>query len=204
MKNLFLKIMIVTSFLGFLGCKSSNDPALWSSKQIDKWFEKEEWLDGWKVKPDASINRKEFAMSYFKNKERWNKAFKFLKDNDMMKLELKRHEIDGNNVYAPISEYMTKNEEDARYEAHIKYIDIQYVANGKELIGIAPMSEKKDILEPYDESKDVMFLTVNTINNISATPDRFFIFFPDDAHRPGLKDGENSQVRKAVVKVKVD
>jgi YhcH/YjgK/YiaL family protein len=122
----------------------------------------------------------------------------------MMKLELKRHDIDGNNVYAPISEYMTKNEEDARYEAHIKYIDIQYVANGKELIGIAPTSEKKDILEPYDESKDVMFLTVNTINNISATPDRFFIFFPDDAHRPGLKDGENSPVRKVVVKIKVD
>ncbi|MFA5820146.1 MAG: YhcH/YjgK/YiaL family protein, partial [Bacteroidales bacterium] len=37
-----------------------------------------------------------------------------------------------------------------------------------------------------------------------ATPDKFFIFFPSDAHRPGLKVGENSQVRKVVVKVKVD
>jgi YhcH/YjgK/YiaL family protein len=204
MKNLFLKIMIVTGFLGLFGCKRSTDPASWSSQQVDKWFEKGDWLNGLQVKPDASVNRKEFAISYFKHKERWDKAFAFLKDNDLTKLEVKRHEIDGTSVYAPVSEYMTKNEEDARYEAHKKYADIQYVISGKELIGIAPMSDKKEITEPYDETKDVMFLTVSSINNSNADPGRFFIFFPDDVHRPGLKDGENSQVRKVVVKVKVD
>ncbi|OFY63110.1 MAG: hypothetical protein A2V64_09505 [Bacteroidetes bacterium RBG_13_43_22] len=171
---------------------------------MDKWFEKGEWLNGWQVEPDASINRKIFAISYFSHKERWDKAFSFLKDNDLAKLELRRHEIDGSDVYAPVSEYITKNEEDARYEAHIKYIDIQYVISGKELIGIAPMSEKKEILEPYNETNDVMFMTVNQIINSKASPERFFIFFPDDIHRPGLKDGGNSQVRKVVVKVKVD
>ncbi|OFY58105.1 MAG: hypothetical protein A2V50_01595, partial [Bacteroidetes bacterium RBG_19FT_COMBO_42_10] len=136
--------------------------------------------------------------------ERWDKAFAFLKNSDLEKLELKRHEIDGNNVYAPVSEYMTKNEEDARYEAHLKYIDIQYVITGKELIGVAPVSDRKDMLEAYNEANDIMFMTVNTITNLKASPDRFFIFFPDDIHRPGLKDGENSLVRKVVVKVKVD
>ncbi len=196
--------MALMSFLGLIGCKSSTDPSKWSSKQIDKWFEKGEWLCGWQVKPDASINRKEFVVSYFKNKDRWDKAFAFLKNNELAKLELKRHEIDGSNVYAPVSEYTTKNEEDARYEAHLKYIDIQYVISGKELIGVAPMSEKKEITEPYNEANDIMFLTVNKINNLNATPDRFFIFFPDDVHRPGLKDGESSPVRKVVVKVKLD
>jgi YhcH/YjgK/YiaL family protein len=204
MKHLFFKIMVLAGFLGLTGCNSSTDPSKWNSKQIDRWFEKGEWLNGWHVKPDASINRKEFAVSYFNHKERWDKAFSFLKDNDLAKLELKRYEIDGSEVYAPVSEYITKNEEDARYEAHIKYIDIQYVVSGKELIGVAPMSDRKEILEPYDETKDVMFLTVNLVNNLNAAPDRFFIFFPDDVHRPGLKDGENSQVRKVVVKVKVD
>jgi YhcH/YjgK/YiaL family protein len=196
--------MVFTSFLGFFSCKSSSDPANWTSKRIDKWFEKGEWLNGWQVKPDASIDRKEFAMSYFKHKERWDKAFTFLKDNDLTKLEVKRHEIDGTSVYAPISEYTTKNEENARYEAHMKYIDIQYVVSGKELIGIASMSDKKEITEPYNETNDVMFMTVSSINNQNADPGRFFIFFPDDVHRPGLKDGENSLVRKVVVKVRLD
>ena len=186
------------------GCTGSSDPSAWSAQKIDTWFEKGDWLNGWQVKPDQSVNRKAFAVSYFKNKERWDKAFIFLKTNDLTALELKRHDIDGDNLYAPVSEYLTKNEEDARYEAHQKYIDIQYVVSGKELIGVAPMSQKKDVLEAYDSTKDIEFLTVTGGENLPALPDRFFIFFPDDAHRPGLKDGENSPVRKVVVKVKID
>lgn len=199
-----MKIMVFISFLCLFGCKSSIDPASWSDKKIDNWFEKGEWLNGWSVKPDASINRKELAISYFKHKDRWDKAFSFLKDNDLTKLEVKRYEIDGDNAYALVSEYLSKNEEDARYEAHRNYIDIQYVISGRELIGIAPVSMKKDVLEPYDALKDIMFLSVSQGNNLKADPDRFFIFFPDDLHRPSLKDGENSQVHKVVVKVKID
>ncbi|MEI8225577.1 MAG: YhcH/YjgK/YiaL family protein, partial [Bacteroidota bacterium] len=147
MKNLFLKIMVFTSFLSLFGCNSSTDPATWSNKTINKWFEKGEWLNGWSVKPDSTLNRKEFAISYFKHKNRWDKAFTFLNESDLTKLEVKRYDLDGDNVYALISEYLTKNNEDARYEAHQKYIDIQYVISGKEQIGVAPMSIKKEILE---------------------------------------------------------
>lgn len=199
-----MKIMVFISFLCLFGCKSSIDPASWSDKKIDNWFEKGEWINGWSVKPDASINRKELAISYFKHKDRWDKAFAFLKDNDLTKLEVKRYEIDGDNAYALVSEYLSKNEEDARYEAHRNYIDIQYVISGRELIGIAPVSMKKDVLEPYDALKDIMFLSVSQGNNLKADAGRFFIFFPDDLHRPSLKDGENSQVHKVVVKVKID
>jgi YhcH/YjgK/YiaL family protein len=204
MKNSLIIIIVMASLSGLFGCSGNADPATWSSKKIDKWFEKGDWLNGWQVKPDQSINRKAFAVSYFKNKERWDKAFSFLKSNDLSGLELKRYDIDGDNLYAPVSEYLTKNEEDAKYEAHQKYIDIQYVVSGKEQIGVAPMSQKKDIIQPYDATKDIEFLTVTNGENRTALPDRFFIFFPGDAHRPGLKDGENSPVRKVVVKVKVD
>jgi YhcH/YjgK/YiaL family protein len=204
MKNLTVIIMIIASFLGFTGCKSSIDPSAWSSKKIDSWFEKGQWLNGWTVSPDSSINRKEFAVSYFKNKERWDKAFIFLKTSDLSKLEIKRYDIDGDNLYASVSEYLTKNEDDARFEAHQKYIDIQYVINGIEQISYTPMSFKKDILVPYDAVKDIEFMTVTRSTDMKATPGRFFIFFPSDIHRPGLKIGENSQVRKVVVKVKID
>lgn len=204
MKKLIVKIMVLTSFLGFFGCKPSSDPANWSSEKIDKWFEKGEWLNGWNITPDGSINRKEFAVSYFKNKDRWDKAFIYLKSNDLSKLEIKRYDIDGDNLYAPISEYLTKNEEDAKFEAHQKYIDIQYVISGEEQMSVAPMSMKKDVLTPYDPAKDIEFMTVNDSKSYKATPDRFFIFFPSDIHRPSVKIGENAQVRKVVVKVKAD
>jgi len=204
MKKLILSIMVVISFFSLTGSKSASDPATWSNKKIDNWFSKKEWLTGWVVSPDASINRREFAISYFKNKERWEKAFKFLKSNDLSKLELKRYDIDGDNLFATVSEYLSKNEETAKFEAHRKYIDIQYVISGKEIMNIAPLKAVKEVLNPYDATKDIEFVTVANVVNYKATTSNFFIFFPSDAHRPGLKDGANSPVRKIVIKVKVD
>jgi len=204
MKKIISGIMILITFFGLTGSKSASDPSTWSSKQVDKWFKKGEWSEGWTVTPDASINKKEFAILYFKNKERWAKAFKFLKSNDLTKLELKRYDIDGDNLFATVSEYQSKNEESAKFEAHRKYIDIQYVISGKEIMNLAPISTLKEVLTPYDAVKDIEFITVSKVVNYKASPSNFFIFFPDDAHRPGLKDGSNSPVRKIVIKVKVD
>ncbi|MBW6500109.1 MAG: YhcH/YjgK/YiaL family protein [Bacteroidales bacterium] len=196
--------MVVSSLAGLAGCSGTGDPEKWSAAETDKWFEKIEWLNGWTAKPDPSVDRKALAVSYFRNMERWNSAFSFLKENDLSALELKRYDIDGDNLYVAVSEYLTKNPEEAYYEAHRKYIDIQYVVSGKELIGITPLSMKNEIIESYDPERDIEFFTVSSENNLSATPDRFFIFFPGDAHRPGLRDGENAMVKKIVVKVWVD
>jgi biofilm protein TabA len=204
MINKTLTIMVLKSIFDLMGSTSSSDPSTWSSKQIDKWFAKGEWSEGWTITPDASINKREFAVTYFKNKERWAKAFKFLKGNDLTKLELKRYDIDGDNLFATVSEYQSKNEETAKFEAHRKYIDIQYVISGKEIMNIAPINTVKEVLNPYDAAKDIEFVTVSKVVNYKASPSNFFIFFPSDAHRPGLKDGVNSAVRKIVIKVKVD
>ena len=63
-------------------------------------------------------------------------------------------------------------------------------------MNIAPIKTVKEVLKPYDATKDIEFVTVDKIVNCKATPANFFIFFPGDAHRPGLKDGVNSPVRK--------
>lgn len=196
--------MIVSAALSLAGCQNASDPATWNQEELDDWFEKKEWTGGWNVEPDQSINRKEFALSYYRNKDRWDKAFAFLKENDLQSLELKRYEIDGVNVYAPVSEYLTKKHEEARYEGHKKYIDIQYVISGKELIGLTPSSDITGMLQEYDEANDIYFCKVGSIKNIPADPGRFFIFFPSDIHRPGLREGDSTLVKKIVVKVKVD
>jgi len=204
MQKLIISLMLFVSFLGLSGSKSVTDTSTWSNKKIDKWFKEKGWSSGWTITPDSSINKREFAVSYFKNKERWEKAFKFLKNNDLIKLEVKRYDIDGDNLFATVSEYMSKNEETTQFEAHRKYIDIQYVVSGKEVMNIAPLTSVKEVITAYDASRDIEFVTVNKVVDYKATPSNFFIFFPADAHRPGLKDVANSPVRKVVIKVKVD
>jgi len=204
MKKVIAAILVLISFIGLAGSKPATDPTTWNNKKIDKWFTEKKWSEGWTVAPDASINKREFAVAYFKNKERWEKAFKFLKNSDLMKLEPKRYDIDGDNLYATISEYNTKNEETTKFEAHRKYIDIQYVIKGKEIMNLTPRALVKDVVTPYDSAKDIEFMNVEKMVNHTATPAIFFIFFPTDAHRPGIKDGVNAPVRKIVIKVKVD
>jgi YhcH/YjgK/YiaL family protein len=204
MKKLITYIMVVISLFGLSGSNSAQDPSTWSNKKIDKWFLKKEWTGGWKITPDASINKREFAISYFKNKERWDKAFKFFLNNDLSRLETKRYDIDGDNLFATVSEYLSKNEETTNFEAHRKYIDIQYVISGVEIMNIAPLSSAKEVITPYDSAKDIEFMKVSNVADYKATPANFFIFFPGDAHRPGIKDKVNSTVRKVVIKVKVE
>jgi biofilm protein TabA len=204
MKKIIVIIMTLISFFGLTGSKSSSDPTTWSNKKIEQWFEKKEWAAGWKISPDPSINKREFAISYFRNKERWQKAFRFLAENDLSALEIKRYDIDGDNLFATVSEYLTKNEETTNFEAHRKYIDIQYVISGKEFMNVVPLKKAREIVTPYDSSKDIEFMKVAKAEKHAATPDNFFLFFPGDAHRPGLKETVNSPVRKIVIKVKVD
>ncbi|MBA4321585.1 MAG: YhcH/YjgK/YiaL family protein [Odoribacter sp.] len=196
--------MVLTSILGLLGCSGKRDPSTWDSERTDNWFEKGEWHKGWTVTPDNSINRTYLAKAWYKNSERWSKAFAFLKDNDLAKLELKRYELDGDNLFVLVSEYNTKNPEDTKFEAHRKYIDIQYVATGCELIGISPLTSQDSVLQEYNATKDIEFLSVKESKMVKATPANFFVFFPEDAHMPGLREENLVKVRKIVIKILID
>jgi YhcH/YjgK/YiaL family protein len=204
MRTLITNIIMIAIILGFFGCKNSKDPSTWSDDKTDTWFNKGEWKNGWNILPDGSINKKEMAVAYFNHKERWDSAFDFLKSNDLSALEIKRHDLDGDNLFVNVSEYNTKNEQDAKYEAHKKYIDIQYVAKGSELIAVAPMTSVDSVLQEYDGTKDVEFMRVKQGKSFPANPGNFFVFFPGDAHMPGLKVDSIAPVRKIVVKVRID
>ena len=155
-----------------------------------------------KIVPDLSVNQDELTRMYYLNPYRWDKAFRFLGDADLENFPKGRFEIDGNDLYASFDEYITKNEEDTKLEAHRIYADIQYIISGKEMIGISPLSSCSETVS-YDPGKDICFLKSNNETPLKASPDRYFIFFPSDAHRPCLKDKENETVKKVVVKVRV-
>ncbi len=151
--------------------------------------------------PDASIDVSEFKQHLAKYPERWNVALDFLAKNDLKSLSLGRTDLN-DDVYITVSEYTTKNIEDADYESHKKYIDLQYIVSGEELIGLTRNQQMLKVISPYAEEKDIEFYEYNGGDLLSATPDRYFIFFPKDIHRPCIKMKENSIVKKVVVKIK--
>jgi len=152
--------------------------------------------------PDRSINVIEFNRQYLLNPERWDRAFSFLREADLRDLEKGRYEIEGSDLFASVDEYVTKDKPDTRLEAHRRYADIQYIISGVEKIGIVALG-KTTMTVPYNEEKDICFLDSGDERFLSATPERYFIFFPDDAHRPCLKSRENAPVKKVVIKVRI-
>lgn len=167
------------------------------------WFEKADWKHGWAPVPDETVDAVEFEKQYLKNKERWDMAFKFLAETDLQNIEVGKYELDGKNLFVSIDEYETRDEEKTRYEAHRKYADIQYLIKGKEEIGVVPF-ETTTVTDEYIPEKDICFLTSPKDNYRPANADKFFVFFPDDAHRPCKKAAENMQVKKVVVKILIN
>jgi len=143
------------------------------------------------------------AVQYFNNKVRWDMAFSYLYNTDLENIKVGTYYLDSTNLYAIVLEYMTKDLENTRFEAHRKYADIQYLIYGEEKIGVV---ETKEIMEvtPYDESKDIGFYFSENNNFRLVNPGKAFVFFPDNAHRPGVKTNNFSAVKKIVIKVRVN
>lgn len=137
--------------------------------------------------------------NYIKLHKNFEQVEKYLEK--IKEFEPGRHEIDGNNLYVNIDEYVTKNVSESKPEAHRKYIDIQIVLSGNEKIGYANINSGKSIAE-YNNEKDIEFLDANC-EYIKADSSRFFIFFPEDIHHPCISDGEKSHIIKAVFKIKI-
>ena len=116
-------------------------------------------------------------------------------------MELGKYEIDGDNIFALVNEYNTKDESEGKLEAHKKYIDVQFVAKGSELMGYAPLENQK-VIDEYSEQNDITFFSGEK-SFTQVDEGMFAIFFPTDVHLPGIKVNEKSYVKKVVIKVKV-
>jgi YhcH/YjgK/YiaL family protein len=204
-KNQWILIIVITIMMAACNNRRSSSPEQWSEEELSEWFSEGSWKQGYDATPDESVNKREFAIRYHRNPERWNKAFSFLATENHQDLEKGRYEIEGSDLFATVDEYVPKRMEDARFESHRVYADIQVVVSGQEQIGLAPY-DATVITVPYDEEKDIMFMSAAEAEDMIASPGRFFLFFPSDAHRPSVRVNENdsSLVKKVVIKVKLD
>lgn len=141
------------------------------------------------------------AKIYYNLSENLKKGFRWLEETDLINIEDGKYEIDGSIVYASVQTYQTK--EDANYESHRKYLDIQYIIEGSEKIGVTDLSNCTTCIE-YDKEKDLEFYNINCKEEfIELSKGAFAIFYPHDAHKPSIMIAEPKTVKKVVVKVAV-
>ena len=141
--------------------------------------------------------------TYFSLNGRLKEGFQFLLNSDLKNLKDGRHIIKGDEIYANVQTLNTKPVEEQKWEAHKKYIDIQYVIRGREKMGFGVLSDFNKTVVPYDENKDVMFLEGENYSYIDVKEGSFVIFYPNDVHAPMLSVDSSEEIKKVIVKIAV-
>lgn len=125
----------------------------------------------------------------------------YLSKNDAALLTVGRHDI-CEDIFVNVEGYAPG--ENALFEAHRDYIDLQYLVAGDEEIACAPISDC--VLEKeYDGAIDAGFYKVvpdGAEIRIFMKAGVFAIFEPRDPHSPGRKY-KADHVKKLIFKIKV-
>lgn len=148
-------------------------------------------------------NSLKYTKIYYNLSEKIKLGLEFLEKNDLNSMENGKYEILNDDVFINIQDYTSKSETDGKWEAHRKYIDIQVIIKGSEKIGVGEIQDFSTT-EPYDEEKDVEFLTTSAPQQfITMKENDYIILYPQDVHMPQIYTDKPSYVKKAVVKVSV-
>ena len=131
----------------------------------------------------------------------FSKAFEYLKSINLNNPQIGKVEIDGQNLFISIGESTLKSPENAKLEAHDKYIDIQLPLSKSERFGWESREALKLESAPFNSEKDIHFFEDKPSMYIDVQPGNFIIFYPTDAHAPCIGEGS---ILKIVIKVKVD
>ena len=147
----------------------------------------------------TDINHIEYQVSMTAS---FKKAIEFLRRPDIHNMADGRVDIDGQHVFALVQRYETVKTDAPKFEYHRKYIDIQYIVSGREVIGWIPV-ERMTITEAYDTEKDICFgiAPKKEITIVHLHAGQLAVFYPEDGHAPKLAAGLPSTVFKIVVKV---
>lgn len=149
------------------------------------------------------------AKKYYELSKELQMGLEYLEKTDFSKIQDGRYEILGDDVFVIVQTYIPKSIDEGIFEAHKKYIDIQFIVEGEEQIGVANIENFNDAA-PYSEEKDITFFSEDCQSSfINLKANEFAIFTPNDAHMPSIlvsssenNNMGNSYVKKVVVKAR--
>jgi biofilm protein TabA len=149
------------------------------------------------------VDRVENGRLYFPLHKGFGKAFAVLAEPGLEQKPDGRYSVDGDDVYYILQHYTTKPIDQGRFESHKKYIDVQVLLAGQELLAYSPTTGL-EVVEPYSEEKDIMFYRVGTIiAQTKLEPGLFCLLYPHDAHLPSCQVACPAPVHKVVFKVRL-
>lgn len=134
------------------------------------------------------------------------KAIQYLKENDLVNAVPGRYELDGDNMILQVLDVETTERCNLRPEVHETYIDVQFLAKGKELIGCYPDMGDNEVDENLLETRDLIFYENNENareTHLEMEEGSYAVFYPHDVHIPAIMKEESMVIRKIVIKVKV-
>ncbi len=141
------------------------------------------------------------AKKYDYLEDKFKKSYEWLQNNDVTKMEDGRYEI-CEGAFALVQRYTTVPFAEARFEAHDKFFDIQYLAEGYESFGVC-MREGLEVTEDKLAESDVIFFKhPKFYTQVNLRKGDFVVVPPEEAHQPRAAYQEKPvPVVKVVVKV---
>ena len=130
-----------------------------------------------------------------------DRAIDFLENTDMERLPSGRTEIAGTDCFINVMETVTKEETQADFEVHRKYMDIQIDLEGMEEIQIGGTTEGEKF--PYSEEMDFGTVLCEKTAACLLGRGRFILCMAGEPHKPGVAAGEPGRLKKCVIKVRV-
>jgi YhcH/YjgK/YiaL family protein len=134
--------------------------------------------------------------------KRMKDAFLFLQATDLNAIGAGTHLIDTDDLYAIVQEYETLDIVNEQMESHRKYIDLQYMIHGTEMVGYSSLKNQA-ISKDYQSENDFMLYADAPSFFTIMEAGTFMIFFPTDLHMPCIKINEPALVKKIVIKMKI-
>lgn len=95
----------------------------------------------------------------------------------------------------------TKEDCTGLMEAHVVFVDVQYMLDGEEKILYTP-KEGLPLAKDYDEKKDRSFYSFETADEITYETGEGVVLYPAEAHLPGCAITTSKHIKKAVIKIR--
>ena len=148
------------------------------------------------------LDKLENADLYYDSVPRFREFMQFFNNNDLEELPACKIKIDGDDLFVNIMDFKGKDAAHCAMEGHRDYIDIQIPLGATETMGWKSQIDCEIVKEEYDEGKDMEIYGDKAQTMIDVPSGYFVIFFPTDAHQPGIAPGK--QYRKLIAKTRVD
>jgi biofilm protein TabA len=111
-----------------------------------------------------------------------------------------KHTIDGDKLFAVVQRFQGRPVSDAHWEYHEKYLDLQFVVKGDEIMGYAPWDATLPVEMAFDPAKDAGLVKASGVM-LPISSGMFAVFAPRELHAPSLAaDPAKPDIFKVVMK----